>query len=200
MKNKQADGLTVGVKYSISTGLEIDDCSDYDVTYVVYKMIGVGAEGADEEGWILIYDSTLNSGERVTEGYTDCISQNGEITPLAKDVTGEYVYKIVYTVVDDWGNVGVHYEKDDDDENVGEPESFVAMMLEVKAAQVVNTKDPIDAWKIVLYVVAGLAAVGIVVLLLIKPKQPVATVDERIAAKNENESKQNKEENNEENK
>lgn len=166
METKQQDGLTVGTNYSISTSLNIEDCSSTTVTYVVYKKVGAGVEGADNEGWLQIYDSSKTvSSERVTEGFEDNISTSGVITPLEEDVTGEYVYKIVYTVKDSAGYYGV-----DDDGELFNP----VLMLKVNAKEVTSEEKAIEAWKIVLYVIAGLSAVGIVVLLCIRPKQQKA--------------------------
>ncbi len=177
-QNRVTDGLTVGTTYSISTSLDITECSSTKVTYVVYKKVAAGTEGADSEGWLKIYDSATST---VTEGYEyksdnsnpqGCISTSGVITPLAEDVTGEDVYKIEYTVVDTYGNVGV--KKVESDKTPSTDEYHPVMLLKVKAAPVSATTKPVDVWKIVLYVIAGLSAVGIVVLLCIKPKQPKA--------------------------
>ena len=175
MENKQTEGLTAGTTYSISTALDIEDASSTTVTYVVYKKVG-DVEGA-ENGWLLIYDSKTGT---VTEGYEDNISTSGVITPLEEDITGEDVYKIVYTAVDRYGNHGV--KAGDETKAEYHPE----MLLKVKAKVVEpGTSNPIEAWKIVLYVIAGLSAVGIVVLLCIKPKQADATDARYNASANE---------------
>ena len=169
MENKQEEGLTVGTKYTVSTSLTIEEAgSTTHVTYKVYKLV----DGKDT----LIFDSSKST-DKVTEGYEENISASGVITPLEEDldITGDYVYKIVYSVVDDYGFFGV--------ENAELPEGATAytefhpeMLLKVKAAPVEPGKiTAIEAWKIVLYVVAGLSAVGIVVLLLIKPKKVEST-------------------------
>lgn len=162
MNNKVRDGLTVGTSYSISTSLTIEDCSSTTVTYVVYKKVG-NVEGA-VDGWIQIYDSKTRE---VVEGYEDCISTSGSITPLEEDVSEDAVYRIVYSVVDSFGLYAV-------EEGTDSTEEFhPTMELFVKAKAKTNEEKKIEAWKIVLYVIAGLSAAGIVVLLCIKPKQEV---------------------------
>ena len=170
LQNKADTGLTVGVPYSISTtsaALKVSDPSGWSATYEVYKRVGTKVPGADEDGWLLIYDSTKKADERVTEGYDNCISQSGQITPLASDVTGETMYRIVYSVTDDNGFYGVESA-----DSVEEYHPTVEFKVNAATAAV-NPK--IEAWKVVLYVIAGLSAVGIVVLLFVKPKEaPVA--------------------------
>ena len=167
MKTRQNDGLTVGTTYSISTSLSTEDCSSLTTTYIVYKMV--------DGKWTQIYDSKTRE---VAEGYEDNISTSGVITPLESDVTGKDVYKIVYTVVDSWGNVGVHKVGEGDNEVEYD---YVELLLKVNKAATAPAKDAIEAWKIVLYVIAGLSAIGIVVLIFIKPKQKEA-VDARYNA------------------
>ena len=172
MKNKVSEGLTVGTNYSISTALDIEDASSTTVTYVVYKFVN--------GSWKQIFDS--KSGE-VAEGYEDNISKSGVITPLNSDVKADKtpVYKIEYTVKDAYGYVGVHVDEDSDEVLPDLP----TMLLFVKAQPVEPKKmTAIDAWKIVLYVIAGLSAVGIIVLLFIKPKQETAA-DARYSASSE---------------
>lgn len=175
-KNKVGEGLTVGTSYSISTSLNINDCSatSSDVTYKVYKKVGTDVEGTDSEGWLLIYDSTTSE---VTEGYEKCISTSGTITPLDEDVSDSAVYRIVYTIKDKVsGKYGI--KAADNDSTGGTEDEYgyhPIMELKVKQSSSDNkTQKTIEAWKIVLYVIAGLSAVGIVVLLCIKPKQQTA--------------------------
>ena len=170
MKNKVNEGLTVGTTYSISTALDITDASSTTVTYVVYKFVN--------GSWLQIYDSKTSE---ITEGYEDNISKSGVITPLESDVKADkaHVYKIEYKVVDAYGYVGIHV---DDDYDEGKLPASPTMLLFVNAKPVAPKKmTAIDAWKIVLYVIAGLSAVGIVVLLFIKPKQETAA-DARYSA------------------
>ena len=165
MKNKAEEGLTVGTAYTVSTSLDIKDASGYKTpTYLVYKMVGKNVEDADQDGWLLIYDSSRSGDERlIKEGYG--ISVSGVITPLAGDESEEPVYKIVYSVVDNNGFYGVKSADEIDEEY------HPVLLLKVKAASKTPDQKAIEAWKIVLYVIAGLAAVGIAALIFIKPKQ-----------------------------
>ena len=177
-KTKVTDGLTVGTTYSISTSLDITDASGTTVTYLVYKKVADGTEGATD-GWLQIYDSNTR---KVTEGYETssdgtnakgCISTSGVITPIDEDVTGENVYKIVYSVKDTYGNKGVKVTAAG--ETASTEEFHPEMLLKVNAAPVNGeTATSIEAWKIVLYVIAGLSAVGIIVLLCVNPKPQTA--------------------------
>ena len=177
MKTKMEQGLTVGTSYTVSTSLTITDSSSTTVTYKVYRHSGDGAATADADGWVLIYDSTAEN--KVLEAGTDYIASNGAITPLASDVItveGNYRYKIVYSVKDANGYFGV--EADAEGEAV---EFHPTLLLSVHlSTEDVATQKKVEAWKIVLYVIAGLSAVGIVVLLLVKPKQAQAG-DARVA-------------------
>lgn len=176
MKDKHESGLTAGTNYTISKSLTITDSSSTTTHYVVYKKVGTAVEGADSDGWILIYDSKTST---ITEGYEDSISTTGTIKPSDDDVTGDYIYKVVYSVVDAYGNVGVQSSGSITEYNP-------TLLLKVKAAEV-EDKSNVEVWKIVLYVIAGVSAVGIVVLLCIKPKKEVA--DGRFNANAQDESK-----------
>lgn len=161
------EGLTVGTAYSISTSLDVTDCSSYDVTYIVYKKVGTAVVGADSEGWLQIYDSKK---AEVAEGYENNITTGGVITPLDEDVTGDSVYKIVYTVVDRVS--GKQAVKDTLGNAETTEEYHPTMLLKVKAnPDDASAAASVNVWKIVLYVIAGLSAVGIIVLLFVKPKQ-----------------------------
>ena len=178
MESKQDTGLTAGTSYTISTSLDINDAgSSTTVTYQVYKKVGSKVEGADSDGWILIYNSKT---KEVTEGYESFISTSGVITPSKDDISDSPVYKIVYSVVDAYGFFGV--EKAELEEGKEYVEYHPEMLLAVhKAASGNPGNKAVAAWKIVLYVIAGLSAVGIVVLLCIKPKQ-AQPVDTRVGA------------------
>lgn len=175
-KNKMSDGLTVGVSYSVSTSLTIDDCSatSSDVTYRVYKQMGTETENADKDGWVLIFDS---ASKKVTEGYEDSISTSGTITPLADDVSDNNAYKIVYTIKDGVsGKYGVKADDNTDPNGFSDETGYhPVMLLKVSAAAQSTSTKAMEVWKIVLYVIAGLSAVGIIVLLCIKPKQQTAS-------------------------
>ena len=182
MKTKQTNGLTVGVTYTISTSLDIDDSSSTTVTYVVYKQVGTNVDEADADGWVLIYDSKSRA---VTEGYESYISTSGVITPAESDVSDTPVYKVVYTIVDAYGNYAVFSENKD---TLGDETGYhPTLLLKVVPAEVDSTDKAVEVWKIILYIVAGLSAVGIVVLLCIKPKQAVVA-DGRYTVKGEDEN------------
>lgn len=180
-KNKQVDGLTVGTTYSVSSySLSITDASSTTTTYVVYKQVGKNVKGADDDGWLLIFDDSTKT---VTEGYENCISTSGVITPLEQDVIDGYVYKIVFSVTDAYGHYGVKKVSGDAEPSTEEEHPTLLLRVNPKAGDVSRHKT-IEAWKIVLYVVAGLSFVGIIVLLCIKPKQERA--DARYNASNSN--------------
>lgn len=200
-KNKVADGLTVGTAYTVSTSLTITDCSSYTVTYIVYKKVADNTEGA-VDGWLQIYDS---KSREVTEGYENNITSGGVITPLAEDVTGEAVYKIYYTVVD---NVSGKVAVEDAPEGTESTEEYHPTMLLKVNPDPTAPQGPtgVQIWQIILYVIAGLSAVAIVVLLCIKPKQTVSdarynasaeTASEQPAAEEETSSDEDNTENKE---
>ena len=175
MRTKMDDGLTVGTSYTVPTSLDITDSSSTTVTYKVYRHSGNGATNGEGEEWVQIYDSAADV--KVLEGGESYISIAGAINPLSSDVTAEgyYRYKVVYTVKDAAGYYAVkdasktHGSFDEEADEYG---YHPVLLLRVKLSdEGVKTKARMDAWKIVLFVVAGLSAVGIVVLLVVKPKQ-----------------------------
>ncbi|MCM1195328.1 MAG: hypothetical protein NC099_01210 [Corallococcus sp.] len=164
MNTKHDDGLVVGTTYTIVTSLTIEDASNTVVTYVVDKK--VNGEWVEE-----IYNSET---KEVKKGYEKYISTSGVITPSEDDVIStkenpDYIYRIRYSVVDANGYYGVAAENSTTEENP-------TLTLFVKAAPDDGKKSVLEIWKIVLFVIAGLSAVGIVVLLCIKPKQATETV------------------------
>ena len=184
MKTKMEDGLTVGTTYSISTSLTITDSSNTTVTYKVYRQEAAGGAGkGDGDSWKLIYDSTATT--KVVEGYENYISSSGTINPQSEDVTtaGNYRYKVVYSVKDANGYFGVAESEEAENGTKDESGEFhPTLYLGVKLnEQGVKSKQRMEIWKIILFVIAGLSAVGIVVLLFIKPKQAVVG-DSRVSA------------------
>lgn len=155
METAMKDGITVGKTYTIKTNLSISDTSTTTTTYVVYKK--VNGAWTDEP----IYDSTTKV---VAEGFEEGISTAGVITMLASDVLkdNEPIYKIVYTVRDTLGY-----------ETVVSAEQELTLFAKVEEKQALTSSQ---IWQIVLYVVAGLSLVGIVVVLLIKPKDAATDV------------------------
>jgi len=154
MKDKVKNGLTAGTKYSVTTSLSITDSSSTTVTYKIYKFVdGKWTENP-------IYDSVT---KEVAEGYEKFISSDGAITPSKEDVSADPVYKIVYSVVDSNGYVGV-----ENDTATVEFNPEMALFVNPEKTE----KSKVNVWEIVLFCIAGAAAIGIVVLLCIKPKQP----------------------------
>ncbi|MCM1289760.1 MAG: hypothetical protein NC132_05640 [Corallococcus sp.] len=149
MISTRDNGLTVDANYTIKTNLRYIDNGSVTVNYKVYKW------DTKTNDWTK--DPILVKGEEVAEGYENCITSAGVITPLASDVLADNkpVYRIVYSLVDDQ-----LYESD-----------TTTLDLFVKNAED-KTVSSTDVWKIILYVIAGLSAVGIVVVLCIKPKKP----------------------------
>ena len=181
MESAMSDGLTVGKPYTVSTSLDITDSSSTTTTYEVYRYTGANgfdSESATNDGeWKLIYNSAAKDNKFDNDGEL-YISSSGVITPIASDLTtgNNYRYKIVYSVKDDNGYFGI--EKDTD----GTAEFHPTLYLGVKLSKEdETTKARMATWKIILYVIAGLSAIGIVVLLVIKPKQAVEG-DARVSA------------------
>ena len=191
LKNKMEEGLTVGTTYSVSTTLDITDSSSTTVTYKVFRFDGVdGAKDSKGDKWVLIYDSAADT--KVVEGYEKYISDKGIINPNSDDVTAEnhYRYKVVYSVKDENGYFGISKEIEPETGDVDENGEFhPVLLLGVKLSPTgIKEKQKMAIWKIILFVIAGLSAVGIVVLLLIKPKQAVEG-DARVSAVNDTDGK-----------
>ncbi len=156
LKDKQEKGLTAETAYTISTSasssssyLKVTDSDkSVKVTYVVKKVV----DGTEK----VIYDSV----DGIVDGYEGTDIKNGVITPGASDVSDNTVYTIVYTITDAVGRSATQELK-----------------LKVVAKTVVATEGEkkVDVLKIVLYVVAGLSACGIIVLLCVKPKKSNAS-------------------------
>lgn len=168
MTKAMENGIKVGETYSIKTNLSITDSSSTTTTYKVYKKVN-GEWNMNDP----IYDSAT---KKVKEGYEDCISTSGVITMLASDVrpNNEPVYKIIYTVTDALGYTAT---------TLGDKE------LTLFAVAVEKKLTTAEIWQIVLYVIAGLAAIGIVVVLCIKPKEKAPETG-RVAPKKSVESKE----------
>lgn len=136
-----------------------DDASSVNKSYVIYKKVN--------GNYIPVYDSLTGD---ITTGYEDCIAEGGIIKALTEDIlSGEdkYMYKIVFDAVDVWGN------KID----ASEEELTQYVYVTEKTAEPTNPDDNKkvvtagDVWKIVLIVIASLSAIGIVVLLFVKPAE-----------------------------
>lgn len=161
-------GITVGTRYSVPTTLLFtmtDDgkgtSSSYiSVYYVIEKMI--------DGNWTAIYDSSKDT-KVLDDKYSDFVSASGilagndDVSSNSKD----YKYRVKYSFKDQYGYTGV-------DKDGNAPEFVLNLYVNAKKATE-EEQDTAKVWQIVLYVIAGLAAVGIVVLLCIKPKQEDAT-------------------------
>lgn len=161
-------GITVGTRYSVPTTLLFtmtDDgkgtSSSYiSVYYVIEKMI--------DGNWTAIYDSSKDT-KVLDDKYSDFVSASGilagndDVSSNSKD----YKYRVKYSFKDQYGYTGV-------DKDGNAPEFVLNLYVNAKKATE-KEQDTAKVWQIVLYVIAGLAAVGIVVLLCIKPKQEDAT-------------------------
>lgn len=147
LTDKVEDGLTVGKAYSVSTSsssIKVTDSSTYTITFVIKKLI--------KGEYVEVYSSKTG----LSEDYEGKDISNGTITPTADDVMDKATYQIVYSVTDANG-----YKSQD-----------LVASLKVNAAEVQETEKKVDVLKIVLYVVAGLSAVGIIVLVFfVKPKK-----------------------------
>lgn len=167
MTKAMEDGIKVGSTYAIKTNLNTSDTSSVTTTYKVYKKVN-GEWNMDDP----IYDSVT---KEVKEGYENCISTSGVITMLPTDVlpNKEPVYKIIYTVTDALGYTST---------TLGDKELTLFAVAEVKKLTTA------EIWQIVLYVIAGLSAIGIVVVLCIKPKDKAPETG-RTAPKKSGESK-----------
>ena len=151
LSDKILDGLTVGKAYTVSTAsssIKVTDSSTYTITYVIKKLI--------KGQYVEVYSSV----DGLSEDYEGKDISNGTIVPTADDVSGQAVYQIVYSVVD---------------ANGYKSQELVAG-LKVNVAEVQDAEKKVDVLKIVLYVIAGLSAAGIVVLVFfVKPKKEEPT-------------------------
>ncbi len=151
LSDKVASGLTVGSAYTVSTSstnVKVTDSSTYTTTYVIKKLIN--------GNYVQVYSSV----DGLSEDYEGKDIANGTITPTADDVLDKPTYQIVFSVTDANG-----YKAED---------LTVDFKVNAKASDT-EDEEKIDVLKLILYIVAGLSAAGIVVLLLIKPKQPTNT-------------------------
>ncbi len=145
------DGLTVGKAYSVSTtssAIKVTDSSTYTVTYVIKKLI--------KGEYVEVYSSETG----LSKDYEGKDISSGTITPTADDVLSDATYQIIYTVTDVNGYKTVS----------------LPALLKVNPAEVQDAEKKVDVLKIVLYIIAGLSAAGIVVLVFfVKPKKEEPT-------------------------
>ncbi len=144
-----SDGITAGVQYTIPTPAATDCLGVTLVTYyTVYKLV-------DGE-YVEIFDSET---EVVTEGYEDYITV-GYLTPGADEesqivnASYEYLYTIVYRVTDANGLTAEE-----------------TLEVRINATTELTGLASLTTWEWVLIAVSVASAVGIVCLLVIKPKK-----------------------------
>lgn len=161
-------GITVGTRYSIPTTLLFTMTDDGKGTSSSYITVYYVIEKMIDGNWTAIYDSSKDT-KVLDDKYSDFVSASGilagndDVSSNSKD----YKYRVKYSFKDQYGYTGV-------DKDGNAPEFVLNLYVNAKKATE-KEQDTAKVWQIVLYVIAGLAAVGIVVLLCIKPKQEDAT-------------------------
>lgn len=161
-------GITVGARYSIPTTLLFTMTDDGKGTSSSYITVYYVIEKMIDGNWTAIYDSSKDT-KVLDDKYSDFVSASGilagndDISSNSKD----YKYRVKYSFKDQYGYTGV-------DKDGNAPEFVLNLYVNAKKATE-EEQDTAKVWQIVLYVIAGLAAVGIIVLLCIKPKQEDAT-------------------------
>lgn len=161
-------GITVGTRYSVPTTLLFTMTDDGKGTSSSYISVYYVIEKLIDGNWTAIYDSSKDT-KVLDDKYSDFVSASGilagndDVSSNSKD----YKYRVKYSFKDQYGYTGV-------DKDGNAPEFVLNLYVNAKKATE-EEQDTAKVWQIVLYVIAGLAAVGIVVLLCIKPKQEDAT-------------------------
>ena len=161
-------GITVGTRYSVPTTLLFTMTDDGKGTSSSYITVYYVIEKMIDGNWTAIYDSSKDT-KVLDDKYSDFVSASGilagndDVSSNSKD----YKYRVKYSFKDQYGYTGV-------DRDGNAPEFVLNLYVNAKKATE-EEQDTAKVWQIVLYVIAGLAAVGIVVLLCIKPKQEDAT-------------------------
>ena len=161
-------GITVGTRYSVPTTLLFTMTDDGKGTSSSYISVYYVIEKLIDGNWTAIYDSSKDT-KVLDDKYSDFVSASGilagndDVSSNSKD----YNYRVKYSFKDQYGYTGV-------DKDGNAPEFVLNLYVNAKKATE-EEQDTAKVWQIVLYVIAGLAAVGIVVLLCIKPKQEDAT-------------------------
>ncbi len=145
-------GTVAGSPYTVPTPTITDDAASTSYTYQVMKKIN--------GEWVVIYDSA--DGE-VPEEYKDFVTTS-TITPAAGEISQnetDFIYKVVYTAKDSNGHSAVKE-------------------LNILTTAPDRETDPYEVWKIVLIVIACLAAAGIIALIFVKPKEKTSAKDGRV--------------------
>lgn len=149
LADKESAGITVGNSFTVSTAstyVKVTDSSTYTTSYVIKKLIN--------GEYVVVYSSV----DGLSEDYEGTDIKSGTITPTADDVLEKATYQVVYSVTDANGYVS---------------EDLVAELKVNAATEDVEEEKKVNVWKIVLYCIAGLAAVGLVVVIFfVKTKQP----------------------------
>ena len=152
LSDKASAGITVGTAFTVSTSssyIKVTDSSSYTTTYVINKRIN--------GQYVQVYSSV----DGLSEDYEGSDITSGTITPTADDVMEQATYQIVYSVTDANG-----YKSQD-----------LAVELKVNAkVEDSEQAQKVNVVKIILFVVAGLSAAGIVVLVFfVKTKKETNT-------------------------
>ena len=147
LSDKALTGLTVGTSFTVSTTsgyIKVTDSSSYTTSYSIQKLINGE------------YVEVYNNVDGLSEDYEGKDIASGAIKPEASDVMDKATYKIVYSVTDANG-----YKSED-----------LAVLLKVNAKDedVIQAKK-VNVWKVICLCIAGLCVVGIVVVIVIKPKK-----------------------------
>ncbi len=179
-KNYQETGLRAGSGFIAPTpSLTDEQASSTSYTYKVYKWIGGTSEEDIDANWSLMFDSV----EGVQEGYEEEVINSSiytnredagkglkvvETDEEGEETTNYYFYKIVYVGQDDYGNLAV--DKDNEEQQFA---VLFIKLLQPASTSPIDT-DPNFVWKIVLICIAVLAAAGLVYMIFFyKPKQLV---------------------------
>lgn len=166
-------GITVGTRYSVPTTLLFTMTDDGKGTSSSYISVYYVIEKLIDGNWTAIYDSSKET-KVLDDKYSDFVSTSGILAgndDVSKNST-DYKYRVKYSFKDQYGYAGV-------DKDGNTPEFTLNLFVNAKKATEEQTKKA-DVWQIVLYVIAGLAAVGIIVLLCINPKQSDNTIGGKV--------------------
>lgn len=143
----ESTGIKAGSTYTIPTPTVTAVGTSATYTYQITKLVG--------NDYVVIYDSETSE---ITEGYEDFVTTAGSLVVGKNEVAGKdaegkvsYLYKVVYNAKDNYGYTSTR-------------------TLNVLTTKPDAEMTAFDVWETVLIVVASLAAVGIVVLLFVKPK------------------------------
>ncbi|MCM1042987.1 MAG: hypothetical protein NC350_02115 [Corallococcus sp.] len=164
----QTTGTTAGKTYTIPTPTVSGIGCSASYTYKVSKLV--------DGKYVVILDSDT---KEVTEGYESFITSNGVLTPAANEITTRtgdtinYIYKVDYEAVDDYGFVNT-------------------LTLNILTTAPDAETSAVDIWKIVFIVIACLSAVGLILLIFIKPKQKTESTNGRVHYGEETEQSEEK--------